>query len=90
MAPRVLRLVGTKELRDNFSQAINQAAYGTEPVVVMRRGRKIAAIISIEDLALLLKMKRRRDEVMKEKLPSDQSLIGPTLARRLQWELFFG
>jgi len=54
----------------------------------MRRGRKIAAIISIGDLAFLETMKQRRDEAMREKLPTDQSGIGPAMARRLYWEVF--
>jgi prevent-host-death family protein len=78
------------ELRDNLSQTINRAAFGREPVLVTRRGRKIAAIISTVDLAFLETMKQRKDEAMTEKLPADQSWIGPAIARRLYWELFFG
>ena len=88
--PKVLPSVSTNELRDNLSETINRAAFGREPVLVMRRGRKIAAIISIIDLAFLDKMKQRRHEAVRERLPTDQSGIGPALARRVYWELFFG
>ena len=88
--PKVLPSVSTNELRDNLSQTINRAAFGREPVLVTRRGRKIAAIISTVDLAFLETMKQRKDEAMTEKLPADQSWIGPAIARRLYWELFFG
>jgi prevent-host-death family protein len=87
--PRIPPSVSTNELRDNLSQIINRAAFGTEPVLVTRRGRTIAAIISIDDLALLKRMKQRRDEAMMQKLPADQNEIGPAIARRLKWELFF-
>ncbi len=80
--PRILSSVSTNELRDSLSQTINRAAFGREPVLVTRRGRKIAAIISVVDLAFL--------EEMKEKLPVNQALIGSEMARRLYWELFFG
>ncbi|MGA2639426.1 MAG: type II toxin-antitoxin system Phd/YefM family antitoxin [Spirochaetia bacterium] len=88
--PTVLPTVSTNELRDNLAQAINRAAYGREPVLVTRRGRKIAAIISIVDLEFLETMKQRRDEAMTERLPADQSGIGAVMARRLYRELFFG
>jgi prevent-host-death family protein len=45
---KAITFVTTNELRDNLSQAINNAAYGRQPVLVMRRGRKVAAIVSIE------------------------------------------
>jgi PHD/YefM family antitoxin component YafN of YafNO toxin-antitoxin module len=88
--PKVLPSISTNELRDNLSQTINRAAFGIEPVLVMRRGKKIAAIISIVDLAFLETMRQRREEAMREKLPTDQLEIGPAIARRLHWELFFG
>jgi prevent-host-death family protein len=88
--PKILPSVTTNELRDNLSQAINRAAFGREPVLVTRRGRKIAAIISIVDLAFLETMRQRRDEAMKEDLPVDQSRIGASMARRLSQELFWG
>jgi prevent-host-death family protein len=87
--PKVLPSLSTSELRDNLSETINRAAFGSEPVVVVRRGRKIAAIISIVDLAFLQTMKQRRAEAMSEKLPADQSGIGPAMARHLCWEIFF-
>ena len=87
--PQALPSISTNELRNNLSQTINRAAFGTDPVVVVRRGRKIAAIISISDLAFLEAMRHRRDEALKEELPQDQTKIGAALARRLEQELFF-
>ena len=56
--PRVLPTVSTNELRDNLSQTINRAAFGIEPVLVTRHGRKIAAIVSIFDFAFLQTMRQ--------------------------------
>jgi prevent-host-death family protein len=78
--PRVLPAVSTNELRNNLSQSINRAAFGQEPVLVTRRGRKVAAIVSIVDLAFLETMKRRRKEALAGKLPADQSWTGPETA----------
>ena len=77
--PKILHSVTTNELRDNLSQEINRAAYGADPVLVTRRGRKIAAIISLD----------RRDAAFAEELPKDPTKIGPATARRLSWEIFF-
>lgn len=41
------------EARRNFSELINRVAYGGRRVVVERRGRPLAALISVEDLAKL-------------------------------------
>ncbi len=87
--PKTLPSVSTDELRRNLSHAINQAAFG-DSVLVTRRGRKIAAIISIVDLEFLEKMKQRREEALAEKLPADESQVGAAMARRLGWEIFFG
>jgi prevent-host-death family protein len=46
------RFINTNELRDNLSETINRAAFGKEAVIVTRRGRKIAVIISIGDLII--------------------------------------
>jgi prevent-host-death family protein len=87
--PKILHTVTTNELRDNLSQEINRAGFGVDPVLVTRRGRKIAAIISIVDLGFLERMKARREAVFTEELPKDASKIGPETARRVTWEIFF-
>lgn len=45
--------VTTTEARDQFAELLNRAAYGGERVVLTRRGKELAALISIEDLRLL-------------------------------------
>jgi prevent-host-death family protein len=48
-----MKSMTTAEARENFAEVINRSSYGKERVVLTRRGKDIAAIISIEDLALL-------------------------------------
>jgi prevent-host-death family protein len=88
--PRILSSVSTNELRANLSETVGRAAFGGEPVLIERRGRKIAAIVSIDDLVLLERMRQRRDEAVAQELPKDQSQIGAAIAERLRRELFFG
>jgi prevent-host-death family protein len=88
--PKILHSVTTEELRSNLSETINRAAFGIDPVLVMRRGRKIAAIISLDDLMFLENMKKRREEIMTENVPDDMENVGPEMGRRFKWEMFFG
>jgi len=88
--PKLPFSVCTKELRNRFSETVNHAAFGTEPVLITRNGRKIAAIISIADLAFLDRMKQRKEEIMKENVPTDPPGMGGALAQRLYWDIFFG
>jgi prevent-host-death family protein len=88
--PSIPPVVSTEELRRSLSQIVNRAAFGSNPVLIARRGRKIAAIVSIDDLVFLERMRRRRDEIRAEQVSSDPSEIGRAMARSLEWELFFG
>ena len=48
-----MRTMTTVEARDNFSDMINQAAYGSQRIVLTRRGKPLAAVISIVDFEKL-------------------------------------
>ena len=47
------KTITTADARKNFANIVNTVAYGKESVVLTRRGQKIAALISIEELQLL-------------------------------------
>ena len=49
------------KVRDNLADALNRVAYGGERVILMRRSKKVAALVSMEDLALLEKMENDLD-----------------------------
>jgi len=42
--------MSTVEARENFSEMINQAAYGNQRVVLTRRGKPLVAVISLHEL----------------------------------------
>jgi prevent-host-death family protein len=48
-----MRHPSTTEARDNLAELINRVAYGHERVVLERRGKKVAALVSVEDLTRL-------------------------------------
>lgn len=53
--------IPTVKARDQLSEIINRAAYGKERIALTRRGRKLAAIVPIEDLELLESLENRLD-----------------------------
>jgi antitoxin Phd len=53
--------ISTAEARKNFADIVNKVAYGNEPIVLTRRGRGIAALVSIDELELLQQLEDRID-----------------------------
>jgi prevent-host-death family protein len=47
--------------REDFSDTLNRVAYGGERIVLRRRGRDLAAIVPMEDLALIEKIEDATD-----------------------------
>ena len=49
------------EFRKDLAEVLNQVAYGGQRVVLHRRGKKAAALVSMDDLALLEKLEDESD-----------------------------
>ena len=49
------------EARESFSTTVNRVAFGGERVVLTRHGRRVAAVVPIEDLELLEQIEDARD-----------------------------
>jgi prevent-host-death family protein len=47
--------------RQSFSDILNRAAFGKERVVIERRGKRLAAVVPLEDLDLLEQIEDRID-----------------------------
>ena len=58
---RTMTRLTTTEIRERLSEALNQAAYRGERIVLTRHGKDIAALISAEDLALLEELEDHLD-----------------------------
>ncbi len=56
-----LRTMTAAGARSQFSEVVNRTAFGGERVVVTRRGKPLAALVPIEDLALLEELEDRVD-----------------------------
>jgi len=53
--------ITTVVARNDFSSVLNRAAFGKERVILKRRGKAIAAVVPMEDLALLQSLEDKLD-----------------------------
>lgn len=53
--------ISITEIRDNLADALNRVAYGGERVILQRRGKGVAALVSMEELALLEELENQAD-----------------------------
>jgi prevent-host-death family protein len=53
--------IGVKEIRDNLADALNKVCYQGERIVLERRGKGVAVLVSMEDLALLETLEDKED-----------------------------
>lgn len=51
----------TVKAREAFSEVLNRSAFGKERIVFTRRGKGVAALIPLEDLALVEAAEDRQD-----------------------------
>ena len=66
----MIRLASGK-VRQEFSETINRVAYGRERIVLHRRGKSLAALIPVEDLALLEALEDRLDVEEADRILAD-------------------
>jgi prevent-host-death family protein len=69
------------EARKGFSEAISRAAYGSDRIVIQRRGKPVAALVSMDDLRLLEALEDRLDIEAARK-----ALADPKNRKRIPWE----
>ena len=53
--------ITTVSARNEFSSVLNRAAFGKERVILQRRGKPIAAVVSMDDLLLLQALEDKLD-----------------------------
>ncbi len=54
--------LSAREVRRNLSDALNRVAYKGERIVLERRGKEVAALVSMEDLALFERLVREAED----------------------------
>ena len=68
--------LGVKEVRDNLADALNRVAYQGERIVLERRGKGVAVLVSMDDLALLEAVEDREDVKAARKVLADMKRKG--------------
>ena len=63
--------VTVREIRKEFAETLNRVMYGGERVVINRRGKDIAALISMNDLNALEALEDRLDAEDADRLLDD-------------------
>lgn len=52
--------ISAKEARARFSELVNRVAFGNERIIVTKNGKPAAALVPLDDLALLEKLREER------------------------------
>ena len=50
--------VSVADARSDLAELLNRVAYGRERLVITRHGRELAAIVPVEDLKLITRLRR--------------------------------
>ena len=75
--------ISTAEARNEFAEIINRASFGKERFVLTRRGKKLVAIVPVEDMELLEELEDRMDiEAAKAALEESEERVSYEDMRR--------
>ncbi len=72
--------VSVTEAREDFAELVNRAAYKEERVIITRRGRAIAAIVPIDDVAYLERLEDDYDLQEALKVLNDPDEMANTIS----------
>lgn len=65
-------------VRDSFSETLNRVAYKGERIVLERHGKAVAALVSVDDLALI--------EAIEDRLDAEAVLVARTEPGEIPYE----
>ena len=78
-----MNTISTADARKDFADIINQVSYGSEQILLTRRGKEVAAIVSVEELKLLQKIE---DYIDIEDAQKSLSEAGNNIADKDFWQ----
>jgi antitoxin Phd len=78
-----MNVISTADARKDFADIINQVSYGSEQIVLTRRGKEVAAIVSVEELRLLQKIE---DYIDIEDAQKTLSEVGDNIPAKEVWQ----
>jgi prevent-host-death family protein len=74
-----MKRLNTTAAREDFADILNQVAYAGERIILHRRGKNVAAIVTMADLQLLQDLEDRIDNAA-----ADAALVEP--GESIPWE----
>lgn len=63
------------DIRNNLADALNRVAYAGDRIILERRGKGVAALVSMEDLALLERIEDEQDIKAARKALKEKGMI---------------
>jgi len=64
---KAVNSISTADARKDFADIINRVTYGQEQIMLTRRGKEVAAIVSVEELKLLQQIEDKMDVIDAQK-----------------------
>jgi prevent-host-death family protein len=78
----VMTEVSTVDVREQLSELVNRVHYGKERVVVTRRGKRLIALVPVEDLELIEAIEDRIDVQAAKKALKEKGSIPWTRVKK--------
>lgn len=76
----VKNTMSASEIRDDFANVLNRVSFGSERVVVTRNGKNVAALVSMEDFAIIEQLIGRTEDRL-DIAAAAKALRSPTIHR---------
>lgn len=66
-----VKTINSSKARHSFSELLNETGYGGRRIVVTRKGKAVAAVVSIQDLEAIQALEDHKDTSEAERILSD-------------------
>ncbi len=82
-----MRVYSASKARDNFSQVVNEAAFGSVRIVIKKQGKNLVAIVPFSDFELLEFLETRIDIEEAKRALKEAKFQGTTTLTDLKADL---
>jgi prevent-host-death family protein len=79
--------ISISSAREELADALNRVAYGGERILIHRRGKNVAAVVSVDDLKLIERLEDKIDLEMAREALADIKKYGTIPWKQIKKEL---